>query len=447
MINDTTWNEFRHAIYGTLESSPDALFELIDALLSQPSARSLVELSLAPVFRRRWPSIYEALGDGRIDLTRLREVLVRFLPRSFGDEHLSLGIDASSIVRAQAHTSPDRGLVHVKNPDLDAPPVDYGWQFSTVMVLPNPPSSWTYLLDQVRIPTSSSAVKIAIEQLRALRPLLPMRITVVADAGYGVHPLVVLLQELDWEGLLRLKTKRVFYRQPYSRSMDRRGHPDRFQCNDESSHGPPSRHLELHTTTGKPMLLDGWEGLYIKGNDQQTVSLIRITRPWASGRRGDPKESWFVWVGQRLAPLEEVYQRYVSRFSQEQCYRFLKQDLLWSRPHLRDPDIFERWSQLVMLAFDQLVLAKEECEPVLLPWERKQTPITPRRIRRSMPILLCEVETPAHAPQLRGLPPGRAVGFHPKKAPRYPVIPKYRTKSPPGTRRKRKNKNTGDSVA
>ena len=38
-----------------------------DVVLLTPSANSLVELSLCPAFRRRWPSVYEALEDGRID--------------------------------------------------------------------------------------------------------------------------------------------------------------------------------------------------------------------------------------------------------------------------------------------------------------------------------------------------------------------------------------------
>ena len=40
---------------------PDALFELADALLTYPEARSLVELSEAPLFAHRWPSLYSAL--------------------------------------------------------------------------------------------------------------------------------------------------------------------------------------------------------------------------------------------------------------------------------------------------------------------------------------------------------------------------------------------------
>ena len=40
----------------------------MDALLVTRSARSFAELSLAATMQRRWPSLYEALRDGQIDL-------------------------------------------------------------------------------------------------------------------------------------------------------------------------------------------------------------------------------------------------------------------------------------------------------------------------------------------------------------------------------------------
>jgi DDE superfamily endonuclease len=438
-MNDTTWNDFRQGIYDSFLRSPDALFELIDALLSQDHARSLPELSLSPYFRRRWPSVYEALEDGRIDVTHLREVLVRFLPASSGCERLWMSVDASSIIRAYAATSSDRSIVHTANPGPKSTPVHCGWQFSTVMVLPEQPCSWTYLLDQLRIPSCGSATQTAIEQLQALHPLLPRLVTYVADSGYGNQTFLLALIALQAEGLIRLKTNRVFFRQPHTRSMDNKPHPARFQCNDPSTHGQPSRHLAQTSPQGKPILLDCWDGLYLKGSPDHTVSVLRITRPSASGSERDPKESWFAWVGERPAPLHEVWQRYTCRFSHEHCYRFLKQDLLWDGPQVRSPQQFERWSQVVMLAFNQLVLTKEICDPVLLPWERAQTPLTPRRVRRSMPLLFCKVGTPARPPQLRGLSPGRAPGSKPKKAPRYPVIMKHRSKPPPGKRKTSKN--------
>ncbi|MBV9231894.1 MAG: transposase [Chloroflexi bacterium] len=431
-MNDTTWDDFRHAIYDCFLSNRDALFELIDALLSEDRAGSLPELSLSPFFRRQWPSLYQALQDGRIDRQRLREVLVRFLPVCPGCEHLWISVDASSIVRAYAHTSPDRSIVHVANPGPRSKPVHFGWQFSTVMLLPDQPSSWTYILDQHYIPSQGSAVKTAIEQLQAIAPKLERLVTIVADSGYGTQAFLLTLILLGLEGLIRLKVNRVFFRRPHTSSMDSRGHPARFQCNDPSTHGPPTRHLEVTSKSGKPILLDCWEGLHLKGGTDQTISIVRISRPGASGSERDPRESWFAWVGNRPAPLQELWQRYACRYSHEHCYRFLKQDLLWADPQLRCPEQFERWSQVVMLAFNQLVLAKDSCEPVLMPWERAQTPLTPRRVRRGMEKLLCKVGTPTRAPQRRGRAPGRAAGFHPKAAPRYPVLAKRRGKPPPG---------------
>jgi hypothetical protein len=46
---------------------PKELEEEPVVVMLTPSANSLVELSLCPAFRRRWPSAYEALENGRID--------------------------------------------------------------------------------------------------------------------------------------------------------------------------------------------------------------------------------------------------------------------------------------------------------------------------------------------------------------------------------------------
>ena len=71
----------RQAAYDCLGPARDALFELGDAVLLTPSVRSLAELSLAPVFRRRWPSVYAAVGDGQIDRSKLLRHYVEHLPK------------------------------------------------------------------------------------------------------------------------------------------------------------------------------------------------------------------------------------------------------------------------------------------------------------------------------------------------------------------------------
>lgn len=56
---------FRQTAYQHLDSAWDALFELSDAIIFTPVASSLAHVSVPPVFRRRWPSVYEAIEDGQ----------------------------------------------------------------------------------------------------------------------------------------------------------------------------------------------------------------------------------------------------------------------------------------------------------------------------------------------------------------------------------------------
>ena len=50
--------EFRQAAYNHLGRAHDVTFELMDAILLTRNAYSLADLSLSPVFRWKWPSIY-----------------------------------------------------------------------------------------------------------------------------------------------------------------------------------------------------------------------------------------------------------------------------------------------------------------------------------------------------------------------------------------------------
>ena len=66
--------EFRQAAYNYLGKAHDATFELTDAILLTGNAYSLADLSLSPVFRRKWPSIYEALQDTRPQRQKLMQL-------------------------------------------------------------------------------------------------------------------------------------------------------------------------------------------------------------------------------------------------------------------------------------------------------------------------------------------------------------------------------------
>jgi hypothetical protein len=55
---------FRGGLHACLPRRADALFELGDALLCAQAVPSLPHLSLEPVHRRGWGSVYDALASG-----------------------------------------------------------------------------------------------------------------------------------------------------------------------------------------------------------------------------------------------------------------------------------------------------------------------------------------------------------------------------------------------
>lgn len=81
------------------------------------------------------------------------------------------------------------------------------------------------------------------------------------------------------------------------------------------------------------------------------------------------------------------------------------------------------------IVMNQLCLARGLGQYNYRPWEIRQRPATPGQARRVIASILSQVGTPAHRCQRRGKSPGRAPGFHPKRATRYPVVIKGPKKS------------------
>ena len=67
--------EFRSKAYQLLGRAKDATNDLMDAVLVTRNIYSFAELSLSPVFRRKWPSLYEALDDCRPNRHKKHETL------------------------------------------------------------------------------------------------------------------------------------------------------------------------------------------------------------------------------------------------------------------------------------------------------------------------------------------------------------------------------------
>jgi hypothetical protein len=349
-----------------------------------------------------------------------------------------ISIDSTSIARPEAETSPDRGMIYVPNLPHATKPVSVGWQFSTVMLLPDQPSSWGAILSQRRIPSSQTAISVGIEQVEAVRPLLPASARLLADRWYVAGPFVQACQRLQLGALMRLKRNRKLYRPAPPHPPGKRGTPrkdgDLFQGSRPETWGEPDACWSGTDWRGKPLVVQAWKRLHFRQAREVEVTVFRVLREGAKGTKRDPRESWLVWVGEQELTLSEVAASYRRRFSHEHSYRFLKQDLLWTKVHVRTPEQFECWSLVVATTMNSLAVARALGQAIYHPWERRRECVTPRQVRRSMAAILLQVGTPARQPKPRGKSPGRAKGWHPEKAPRFEVVRK--AKPEPKKRRK-----------
>jgi hypothetical protein len=427
-MNFNTLKQFRHEVYGCFGHAKDALWNTVDALLTEDRAHSFPELSLSPLFERQWPSLYEGLADGTIDQQRLRRVFTRFLPPPSTGQALWVGIDVSGIARPRSVTSADRSAQYVHNLPECAKPVTYGWQFSTAVALPETPGSWTYALDQQRVRTETTAAQVAFAQMQQLVPLLPATTIFVLDRGYDSTCLWCQCSGLSHRGtLIRLKGNRCLYRvapPPTGKKGAPRKDGDKLRPDDPTTHANPDGQWEDEDARGRLIQLRWWTHLHVKNARYLDLTVIRVERPQAANNERDPRVSWFVWIGDPTAALPQIAVRYVLRFSQEHGYRFDKQALLWDKPRLRTPAQFERWTHLVAIAHNQLVLARDLVAADLRPWESTHRIPTPQQVRRGMLKFVPTLGTPARPPQPRGKSPGRAKGTKIGKAQRFSVVHK-----------------------
>jgi len=424
-MNFNRLKQIRQQVYASFDRGADALFNLADALLSESQAQSLPELSLSPFFERQWPSVYEALEDGRINVEQLRTLWVNVLLEERAEtEPLWIAVDTSNLTRANAVTSADRTIIHLSNLPLVEKPISIGWTFSTVVVLPEQASSWTPIVEQERVSSEQTAIGVAIAQLQALRPLFGhRRVIILADRWYGTPEFLRACQELGYSVLIRLKSNRKLYRVPVR--IHPRGAPPKdgalFQGKRPETQGQADEVYSEEPASGGKVQISRWNHLHFQQARALDLSMIKVEREAAKGTKRDPRVSWFVMLD-AVIPLPQVAQHYRRRFSQEHGYRFLKQALLWTRVHVRTPAQFERWSWLVALVLNQLYLARELGQALHRPWERTDRPVTPQQVRRVMPTILVQLGTPARPCQPRGKSPGRAKGFRPEPAVRFPVV-------------------------
>jgi hypothetical protein len=160
--------------------------------------------------------LYGGLNHGRIDTDRLRGAILP-LPR-FDGGRLVLAGDVSPWLRSDAPCSAQRLFCHVYGRAKSASQFIPGWPYSFVAVLEPGATSWTAILDAVRLGPADDATALTAAQLRGVIEQLIAAgqwtpgdpdITIVTDAGYDVTRLAWVLRDLPIEVVGRIRSDRV----------------------------------------------------------------------------------------------------------------------------------------------------------------------------------------------------------------------------------------------
>ena len=175
--------QFRQQLYSSLAYRGDTIMDLLDALSSNTTAKSVVELSLNPLFRPGYGSVYDGIQqfcvgvetnieDGRAQEQHLMQLISSYLPTAQQQKYWLLGIDVTPAPRRFADTLEDRGYVYQPNAIASNKPVTIGHQYSSLVLFPerlqasSPP--WVVPLSLRRVTTQETKVNVGIQQVNLL---------------------------------------------------------------------------------------------------------------------------------------------------------------------------------------------------------------------------------------------------------------------------------------
>ena len=304
----TQLQQFRQAIYKNLCSSQDATFELMDALLLTRTAQSLADLSLSCVFRRQWPSVYEALQDTRPDREQLMKLYIQQIPSS---ERIILAGDHTSWSRPFAKTLKERTYEHSPS-QLSGLPVTVGYGYSTLAWIPEAQGSWAVPLLHERITSWDSPISQAVQQLSKVSSHLPSRAVSLWDSEYGCAPFVNQTAELPVDKLMRRRSNLCLWGPPpaYGGRGRPKVHGARFKLNDPTTWSSPAQQVEVDDPDFGRLRRRVWHNLHFRLSPSYPMSILLVERLTPDGLTRVSQPMWLAFVGLKMPPVAEVWQLY-----------------------------------------------------------------------------------------------------------------------------------------
>lgn len=437
--------QFRQAIYRSFPYRRDSLLDLLDALSSNDRARSTVELSLNPCFRRQYSALYKAISQAYIESDypvcsreayQQGAVLLNTLPPPKQFPYTVFGLDETPNERRYARCLKDRQNIHRATPVAAQRPVSEGHNYSVLAAFPETTvddwSRWALPISVERVSTLSHAIEVAHHQIEQLmsypQSALPSLKVLTVDSRYPTPAFLYGLREQrDLVVIARLRRNRSFYVQPEPDSSPTRPrwYGQRFKLNDATTWPPPTEQETACRThpngSTTPLRLSRWANLLMRGTREYPMHRhpldVICCQPLDEQGQSQGQPLWLLVWGTARAQLSpsQGQQAYAQRFKLEHFFGFAKPHLLLTAfqtchtPH--EINAF----RLATLAYGQLWLARHLVDTLPHPWQRyspnaKSQRRTPRQVQRGFATLIQQLDAVALPPKPRGISLGRPKG-------------------------------------
>jgi len=178
------FQSFREQLYSQFEYRADSAMDLLDALSSNNHAPSVVELSLNPLFRRDYTSLFKAIGESlalslpeedepksKENPSKLIELIAQTVPIPEQRPFYLFGLDCTPFPRLFAPTLEDRGMVYHPTPIKGNKPITIGHSYSMFAGLPErqeEDAPWTIPMEMSRVPSELSSATVGQSQVKAV---------------------------------------------------------------------------------------------------------------------------------------------------------------------------------------------------------------------------------------------------------------------------------------
>lgn len=446
--------------------------ELVDAICSNPNARSVVEYSLTPCFRRSYSTLFKAINEMEMDDLTIAHLLATHLPQPKQRSYWLLGTDVTPQPRPFAQTLADRGVVHQPNTIKGNKPIAIGHQYSTTVFIPEGEegvtSSWAVPLMTNRVATSEDKELVGSAQIGALLQdsKLPFGQDLCVDVGDTSYSKPACLHANRGHRQLitiaRLRGTRVLYQQFVPDSPDSeetkssagagrpRHYGERFALQEPETWPQPDEQM---TRTEKSrrnktyqVKIKAWHNILMPGKNKPQrlpmhrypFTLVQVIRYDEAGNLACKRPMWLLAIGEQRHELQahDIYQAYGQRYNLEHFFRFGKQKMLLAGFQTPEDIREEKWWQLVHLAYAQLWIARHVARSLPHPWERnlpemKKKLMSPTLVQRDFGRIIRQIGTPAKPPKPRFISPGRPKGTKLPPRPRKKVIVKSQQEGKP----------------